>query len=142
MYRNPMSPNSCILYFLFLAALVGLRDLCSLIRDQTHAVCSGNRVVTTGLPGKIPCILQKEELQIRLRCQDYSHNLQFKYSISLTGYEQALENEVHQSQTKQRKGMSTFYRSQITVTKFTSLVAASFYIVNLSCTVIRRYTQS
>ena len=142
MYRNPMSPNSCILYFLFLAALVDLRDLRSLTRDQTHALCSGNRVVTTGLPGKIPCVLQKEELQIWQRCKDQSHSLQFKYSITLTDYEQALENEFNQSQTKQKKGMSTFYRSQITVTKFTSLVAASFYNVNLNCTAIRRQRQS
>ena len=87
MHRNPMSPNSCILYFLFLAALVGLWDLCSLTRDQTHALCSGNRVVTTGLPGKIPCVLQKEEMQIWLRCKDYTHNHQFTYSTSLTDYE-------------------------------------------------------
>ena len=44
-------------------------------------------VVTTGLPGKIPCVLQKEEMQIWLRCKDYTHNHQFTYSTSLTDYE-------------------------------------------------------
>ena len=36
--------------FFFLATLGGMQDLSSPTRDRTHVPCSGNAVLTTGLP--------------------------------------------------------------------------------------------
>ena len=40
-----------VFLFFFFATLSGMQDLSSPTKDQMWAACSGNRVLTTGLPG-------------------------------------------------------------------------------------------
>ena len=41
-------------FFFLMLVLCGIWDLNSPIRDRTHAPCTGNAVLNTGLPGKSP----------------------------------------------------------------------------------------
>ena len=62
--------------FNFLATPYGMWDLSSPTRDRTCMPCTGNRILTTGLPGKSPLFLKKLIFKFLLK-KNMAHVMSF-----------------------------------------------------------------